>query len=204
MGIARSRGLLFTVVVGCLALAACSSTQLVSQWSNPAYTGPSFKKVMVIGVTRQASIRRSFEDTFVAQLKAAGVNAAPSYPYIPQDGPVAEAVLKQAIREAAVDAVIITRLVRVQQQRVVSPGYDASDPAMVMHSFYTTAFNTNYEPPVIYHEEIYTCETSLYDAAKSQVVWRGTAQTTSLGDIDKEIRNYAEIMILSLKDKRLI
>jgi hypothetical protein len=204
MGTARSCGFLLSVVVGCLALAACSSTQLVNQWSNPAYSGPAFKKVMVVGVTRQAAIRRSFEDAFVAQLKAAGVNATASYPYIPQDGPVAEAVLKQAVKEAAVDGVIITRLVRVQQQTVVSPGYDVSDPAMVMHSFYTTAFNTNYEPPVVYHEEIYTCETTLYDAAKSQVVWRGTAQTTSLGDIDKEIQNYAEIMIRALKDKQLI
>ena len=60
-------------------LAACASTELVNQWSNPAYTSPSFKKVMVIGVTKQASIRRTFEDEFVAQLKAAGVNAIPSY-----------------------------------------------------------------------------------------------------------------------------
>jgi len=34
---------------------------------------------MVIGVTKQASIRRTFEDEFVAELKAAGVNAIPSY-----------------------------------------------------------------------------------------------------------------------------
>src|SRR4030095_4542256 len=56
-----------------LTLAACASTDIVKQWCNPAYTSPSFKKVMVVGVTKQASIRRSFEDEFVAQLKAAGV-----------------------------------------------------------------------------------------------------------------------------------
>ena len=52
-------------------LAACASTDLVNQWSNPAYTSPSFKKVMVIGVTKQSGLRRTFEDEFVAQLKAA-------------------------------------------------------------------------------------------------------------------------------------
>jgi hypothetical protein len=36
------------------------------------------------------------------------------------------------------------------------------------------------------------------------VVWAGTAQTTAPGDIDKEIKNYAEIMIDALKEKNLI
>lgn len=194
----------FVVSVTALGLASCASTQLVHQWSNPAYTAPSFKKVMVIGVTRQAAIRRSFEDEFVAQLKASGVDATPSYLYIPQDGPVAEAVLKQAVREAAAGAIIITRLVRVQQKTEIAPGYDPSDPAMAVHPMYTTAWNDYYEPPIVYRSEIYTCETSLYDTTKNQVVWKGTAQTEARGNISREIKDYAEIMISGLKDKKLI
>jgi hypothetical protein len=112
-----------------LTLAACASTELINQWSNPAYTSPSFKKIMVIGVTKQAGIRRTFEDEFVAQLKAAGVSAIPSYLYIPQDGPVGEAVLKQALKEAGADAVMITRLVGVQKKTEIAPGYYPPDPA---------------------------------------------------------------------------
>jgi hypothetical protein len=44
----------------------------------------------------------------------------------------------------------------------------------------------------------------LYDTVKNQVVWTGTAETTAPGDIDKEIKNYAEIMISALKEKKLI
>ena len=148
------------VVLAALGVASCSSTQLVNQWNNPAYTSASFKKVMVIGVTKQAAIRRTFEDEFGAQLKAAGVNATPSYLYIPQDGPVGEAVLKQALKEAAADAVIITRLVRVQQKTEIAPGYYAPDPGMAIHPLYTTAWNDYYEPPIVYRSELYTSETS--------------------------------------------
>jgi hypothetical protein len=115
------------LVAAALGTLSCGSTELVHQWSNPAYVAPSFKKVMVIGVTRQAGMRRTFEDEFVAQLKAAGVNATPSYLYIPQDVPVGEAVLKQALKEAAADAMIITRLVRVQQKTEIAPGYYPPD-----------------------------------------------------------------------------
>jgi hypothetical protein len=187
-----------------LTLAACASTELVNQWSNPAYTSPSFKKVMVIGVTKQAGIRRTFEDEFVAQLKAAGVNATPSYLYIPQDGPVGEAVLKQALKEAAADAMIITRLVRVQQKTEIAPGYYPPDPAMAVHPLYTTAWNDYYEPPIVYQSEVYTSETSLYDTVKNRVVWSGTAQTTTPGNLNQEIKDYAGVMISALKDKNLI
>jgi hypothetical protein len=65
-------------------LAACASTELVNQWSNPAYTSSSFKRVMVIGVARQASIRRTFEDEFVTPLRVASLDAVPSHQYIPE------------------------------------------------------------------------------------------------------------------------
>jgi hypothetical protein len=187
-----------------LTLAACASTELVNQWSNPAYTSLSFKKIMVIGVTKQAGIRRTFEDEFVAQLKAAGVSAIPSYLYIPQDGPVGEAVLKQALKEAGADAVMITRLVGVQKKTEIAPGYYPPDPAMAVHPLYTTAWNDYYEPPIVYQSEVYTSETSLYDTFKNQVVWRGTAQTTAPGNLSQEIKNYAGIVIGALKEKKLI
>jgi len=192
------------LIAAVLGMASCASTQVVNQWSNPAYTSPSFKKIMVIGVTKQNAIRRTFEDEFSTQLKAAGVNAVPSHLYISQDGPVGEAVLKQAIKEAGADAVLITRLVRVQQKTEIAPGYYAPDPAMAVHPLYTTAWNDYYEPPIVYHSEIYTCETTLYDTVKNRVVWKGTAQTETTGNINQEIKGYAETIINALEEKKLI
>lgn len=192
------------ILLAVMGIASCASTQLVNQWSNPAYKASSFKKIMVIGVTKQSGIRRNFEDEFVAQLKAAGVNATPSYLYIPQDGPVGEAVLNQALKEAAADAVLITRLVRVQQKTEIAPGYYAPDPGMAIHPLYTTAWNDYYEPPIVYRSEVYTSETSLYDTVKNQVVWKGTAQTESPGNVNQEIKKYAAIVISALKEKNLV
>ena len=195
---------LYFVMSVALGLLSCSSTQMVNQWSNPAYTSPSFKKVMVIAVTKQNAIRRTFEDEFAAQLKTRGINAVPSYLYISQDDPVREAVLKQAIKEAGADGVLITRLVRVQQKTEIAPGYYPPDPAMAVHPLYTTAWNDYYEPPIVYHSEIYTCETTLYDTVKNRVVWKGTAQTETTGNISQEIKNYAEVIINAMEEKKLI
>jgi hypothetical protein len=200
----RLRTCSLLLLIGVLTLAGCSSTELVNQWSNPAYTSTSFKRILVIGVTRQASIRRNFEDAFVAQLKAAGVDAVPGYGYMQEDGQVGEERLKQAVAQAGADAVIITRLVKREQKTVVTPGYLQPAPGVGLYNWYSVGWSGYYEPPSVYQYEVYTSETSLYDMVKNQVVWSGTAQTASQGDIDKEIKNYAEIMVAALKQKNLI
>jgi hypothetical protein len=65
---------------------------------------PRLRKMLVIGVSRQPIIRRAFEDEFVAKLKAAGVDAAPSYHSIPEDGQVDEARMRKAVKKANADA----------------------------------------------------------------------------------------------------
>jgi hypothetical protein len=201
--ILRSRGFLFSVLIVCLVLAACASTKLVNQWSNPAYTALSIKKVMVIGVARQSSIRRSFEDEFVNQ-KAVGVDAVPGYQYIQEEGQVGEERLRQAVAQAKTDAVIITRLVKREEKTQVTPGFYQPPAGLGFYGWYSAGWVGYYEPPRVYQYDVYTSETSLYDTVKNQVVWTGTAETTAPGDIDKEIKNYAEIMISALKEKKLI
>lgn len=198
------REIALPALVAVTLLSACASTELIHQWSNPAYESPSFRRVMIIGVARQAGIRRTFEDEFAAQLKAAGVDALPSYQYIREEGQVDETRLKEAMAQAGADAVIITRLVRREQKTEVTPGFYQPAPAYGFYGWYSSGWVGYYEPPRVYQYEVYTSETSLYDMIKNQVVWSGTAETTAPGDINKEIKNYAEIMVRALKEKNLI
>ena len=122
----RSFALLFALV----AFTGCSATEkIVSQWSNPAYASLSFKRIIVIGVSGQTSIRRNFEDLFVAQLKAAGYGAVPSYRYVAEDEKFEQAKLKQTAQAAGADGAIVTRLAHVEHRTEVSPGYCNPFPA---------------------------------------------------------------------------
>jgi Domain of unknown function (DUF4136) len=183
-----------------------ATTQIVNQWVSPDYTSPRFKKLLVIGVSKQPSIRRTFEDDFVAKLRTAGVDAVPSYLYIPEDGQVGEARLQEAVKRANADAVIITRLVRVEKKTEVSPGFYQPAPGVTFGFYpgYSAAWLGYYEPPRIYQYDVYTSETSLYDISKNQLVWSGTAQTTAPGDINKEIERYVDTVIDALKSKNLL
>ena len=110
----------------------------------------------MVGVSKQPSIRRTFEDEFVAKLKSAGVDAVPSYLFIPEDGQVEEARLQEAVKRGNADAVIITRLVRVEKKTEVSPGFYQPAPAVTLGYYggYSAAWLGYYEPPRIYQYDV--------------------------------------------------
>src|SRR5882672_6184005 len=60
-------------------LAGCATSRLVTQQANPDYVGKSFKSVMVVAVTSDALVRRTFEDRMVALLGQRGAKGIPAY-----------------------------------------------------------------------------------------------------------------------------
>ncbi len=193
-----------SLIAAALLLGGCAATQIVNQWSNPIYAAASFKRILVIGVTKQTSIRRTFEDEFVAQLRAAGTDAAPSYEFTPEDGPVEESRLARAVNQAGADAVITTRLVRVERTADITPGTYGPYPGFGFYRWYSNAWVGFYEPPRLNFYDIYISETSLYDFNNDRLVWSGVAKTTELGDIGKEIKEYVEVVIAALREKNLL
>jgi len=195
----RFRALLLAVLVLSLAAAGCASTQVVHEWRNPESASlPRFKKIMVIEVSQQPGIRRSFEDEFVLRLKAAGVDAVPSYRFITEDGPVDEQRRREAFAQAGADATLVTRLVRVQQVYPVSPYY-YYPPAP---RFYRGPWYGYYGPPV-YPYEVYVSETSLYDTARDELVWSGTVEATPT-EVREDIARYVNSVMEALQKQNLL
>ena len=80
------RNVSFFFLTPMLFSSGCASTpMLVSEWSNPAYQSPYFKRIAVSCLDGHTSIRRNCEDEFVSQLRAAGIDALPSYRSLPDD-----------------------------------------------------------------------------------------------------------------------
>ena len=195
----RFRALFLAVLVLSLAAAGCASTHVVHEWRNPELaTLPRFKKIMVFEVNQQPGIRRSFEDQFVLRLKAAGVDAVPSYRFITEDGPVEEQRRREAFAQAGADATLVTRLVRVQQMYPVSPYY-YYPPAP---RFYRGPWYGYYGPPASPYE-VYVSETSLYDTARNELVWSGTVEASPT-EVSEDIARYVNVVIEALQKQNLL
>ncbi|MBL8526457.1 MAG: hypothetical protein JNL68_02100, partial [Burkholderiales bacterium] len=68
-----------------LVLAACATTTIRSAWFDTTYKGGPMKRIVVVGVGGQVADRRVFEDSFAAQLRAAGVDGIPGYTVAPDE-----------------------------------------------------------------------------------------------------------------------
>jgi hypothetical protein len=185
-------------------LAACASTSLVNQWKSPEHTGAPLRKVLVVGVSEQPSVRRVFEDEFASRLTAAGVSAVPSYTRIKEDGQAEQAVLEQAVQDLGADGVLVTRLVKSEQRTQISPGFYRPAPAMGFYGWYSSAWMGYYEPPTVYQYDVVTAETSLYSPPQSALVWSGITQTFSPTDVKKETAGFADVIIRALREQGII
>ena len=61
-----------------LAVTACSGpTVLNTQWTDSQFSAKPMRSILVVGITKDTSNRRVYEDAMVAQLTARGVKAMP-------------------------------------------------------------------------------------------------------------------------------
>jgi hypothetical protein len=193
-----------TAVAGLVLLAGCASTKLVNQWTSQGHTNAPLRKVVVVGVSKQPSVRRVFEDEFASRLQVARVEAVPSYTLVAEDGQADPAVLEKAVAQVGADGVLVTRLVSVQQKTDVSPGFYRPVPAMGFHGWYSSAWMGYYEPPTVYQYDVVTAETSLYSPPQSTLVWSGTTETFSPRDVRKETAGFADVIIGALRKQGII
>ena len=187
-----------------LALSGCSTaTPIVSEWRNPAYALGPFKRIMVGGPSGETSVRRNFEDEFVVQLQAAGIDALASYRYIPENEGIDENKLKQAAQKARADAVLFVRSVKMEQKTNFGPTF----PYLSFGIFGSNVGASWSGLPAAtgpYRYNEYTSETALYDVAKNELVWTGTTKTAEPENVQTAIKPYVEAVMKALDAQNLL
>ncbi|MEP6658239.1 MAG: hypothetical protein ABJC33_13445, partial [Betaproteobacteria bacterium] len=103
------------------ALADCANTAIRTAWIDPGFSGPPFRKLVVVGIQGTVADRRVFEDVFSYHLRAAGVDAVPGYQLLPDDAKADEPRWNAAVEGLGADGVLMVRLVRLDTRTQISP-----------------------------------------------------------------------------------
>ena len=192
------------IVAVTLTLSGCSTaTPIVSEWRNPAYASGPFRRMMVGGPSGETSVRRNFEDEFVVQLQAAGIDALASYRYISEDEGIDENRLKQAAQKARADAVLFTRSVKMEQKANFAPTFPYLSFGIFGPNVGASGSGLSGAPGAYRYNE-YTSETTLYDVAKNEMVWTGTIKTTEPENVQTAIKSYVEAVMKALDAQNLL
>lgn len=197
----------FTTLILALVCAACATSRMLKQEANPDYVGKPFKSVMVVAVTADEIVRRSFEDRIVALLAQRKVKGIPGYSAVRHRGKVQEAELRQAIAQSGVEGVLITRITSVDQATINLPG---STVAVSygwggFYGFYSGVWDTVSTPPdSAKGQAITVSETRLFDAKSGALAWTGLVRTGETDQLDAALRQYIDLIFDAMVSDRVL
>ncbi len=182
------------------------TVKLVASVKNPSYSGQRFHKVLVIGMSNDPAIRSDFEDAMANKLARDGVEAVPGHTILlrPESANLDMDYLKAQIREHHIEAVLVSRLVKVEKNITYIPGQSYMIPYPYYNSFYgyyPTVYRQVYSPDYLREDHTVRIETNLYATATPQgeLVWTGISDSFNPSSAAKAIDAVVKVVVKELE-----
>jgi hypothetical protein len=192
------------LAIAAVLLAGCASTTLRDSWSDPAFRGPPFRKVLVLGVIGDVAARRTFEDVMAQRITAAGAEGIPAYRFLPDGGRIPEAELDRAVRASGADALLMSRVRNIDRRTDVfttmapAPGFGPWGPGWYgMYSGW-------YPVTEVRQYDIAVVETSLFDTAPKQIVWTGMTETYEPRSMQHDAPGFSDVIVKALAERGML
>jgi hypothetical protein len=175
---------LLLLIVGCASVPSPTST---TTWRDPAFNGPPFKKIFVVGLSAQSlKDQRGFENLMVSTLQGAGVVAVPGWQFVPTDRTPDQATMRAAIAQSGADAALLVRLSGFKTETAVgvSSGVVVPDgPNMYVGWYEPGIVSESYQAATIY--------TTLFDVKTAKPVWTFNPATYNPATLQQDAPRYA-------------
>jgi hypothetical protein len=195
------------VAFAALAVAGCSTTAYTSldkSWVDPKLAGTKFKKVLILSLASDEFAQQYFQQDIAAALKKRGVNAVASQGYFTHPSPSEDARFKRVIAESDADAVLLARVIGVDEKTTVTGGYLTTPTGVPTTQVYglgnvvaSTFAPTRYVRPSDYTQATVLVETVLYEAKSKQAVWSAQTSTKNAqsGDLKPAIAQFVGVLV---------
>jgi hypothetical protein len=154
---------------------------------------------MVVAVTTDELVRRTFEDRMVALLGKRGVKGIPAYAALGGSrGRVEEAALREAIARSGAEGVLVTRVARVDRSSTTTSA------ATVGIGFYGYWETVNLPPQNISGSSTTVSETRLFDARNGVLAWTGIVDTPENDNLKAALTQYINVIFDAMVHDRVL
>lgn len=194
------------LAIAAFVLAACATSNFVSgSWKDSDYHR-KIGKVLVVGLSKNQTRRRTFEDTLVEQFHRIGIAAVPSYRLVPLHEPLNKEAVRQEVKMAIqgknFDTVLVSHLIGVDKSTTYVP-----PSTHLEYGFYrniVTAYSIVYTPGYLEHDTVVSLETNLYDTASEKLIWSMTSHSFNPADAMDVIKPLSRTIIKDLSAQGLV
>jgi len=205
------KALTIVIVVAAVTL-AFSKPKLVMSWKNPSYvTDKKFQRVLALGLSDKTEIRADFEDVLARQLSQTGVTAIPGHAILlrPESTQLDLNYLKAQIVENKIDAVVVSRLIKVENKVTYIPGGPSVSPFpyyTTFYGYYRVVYPVVYSPDYLREEKKVRIETNLYSTASADgdLVWTGVTDTFNPSSVHKTINGLVKLVVKEMQGEGVL
>ena len=187
------------------ALSCASPMRMTDNWKSSAYTGPAYKKILVVAMTKRAELRKPIENEFLRQFKSRGVEAVACHAILPDPDKGSREELLRLGRETGIESYLVIQVLKVGTETQSLPGAQGS---FSMSATGTDSLaNLNWfgpEPGLTRRSDVATLDSRLYDAKSLDIVWRSTVDAVDPYGSDEQISRFAGLNVKVLRDSKLI
>lgn len=202
------------VLIFFFVLISCSSTSLVENWKNPDIVIFNANKVLLVGMTQNKTAREHFESELLKEFERKNVEALRSIDVFDVSLTNSKKTendldaIEASLLEKDFDAILLTKIVGSEDRENFIKSISSWDD-------HQSRFNDDYlEHQGIYYDEnyydsftVYHAETTLYcicEGKERAMIWRGIIDITDPKNIDKAIKDYIELIIMTLEEQDLL
>ena len=191
-----------------LALAACTSAgRTVSTFDGPAYKGPAFRNLLVIGIAGSYDSRVMFERELAKEIRSGGAGATALYTLVTIDTPIDRPTVEKILAEGDYDAVLVTRAVNSDVGSSVKSGTSTAK-AKRKDGSAANLFRYDYEelnePDTLVLELKVVIASELYAAKSQERVWSIEADISDQSSVGVLVDDASQVVASRLRKDGLI
>lgn len=180
-----------------------TGTKLLDSWRDPETKALSFKKILVVAVTRDPSMRKDAEERLIQMLGPD--RAMASQTLFPGGEPPDKEVARAKIEAAGCDGVVVLRAVGTTSKTSNIPGRIGYDPVYGgFYGYWGMVYTTRWEAGYQEHDTTIKIETLVYDLGKDKLVWSGESETKNPGSVRNLVLGVAETVGKEMRKEKLI
>lgn len=194
------------IIILTFALFRCggTTTGIIGEWQSENFKKGTISSVLVLGIFSKDKplLRRNFEDGISQAFKSDGINATPSMDHMPYDVTIDSTTFEKYFKDLQVDAVVVSRLISVDQKRDYQSGYMYTIPFNYYYGFYgfyyagiATANTSGY----LSQDVVVVLETNIYETTDKKLIWSGISETLEPDKASDVIYSFGETLVAKLK-----
>jgi hypothetical protein len=198
-------------ILAILPVAKAAAAKLLVSWKSPVYSGPKPHRVLVLGMSGNPEVRADFEDDLSAAIQGDGLEVIPGNTifFRPHSGELDRDYLEGQIRDLKIDAVLVSRLVKVDKTIANIPGYSYAVPYAYYRSFYGyygTVYQQVYSPGYLREVSSVRVETNFYSATppNEELIWTGTSDSFNPKSAQRAIDGIVKLIVKELKKQGIL